>query len=190
MSEFISRRGISLNALVNAKEVGRVLKRLGAFTPEVIISEASNKASPLHKYFEWDDSKAAHAYRLTQARHLVISIGIEQEGQFIRSFESVVLDDGRVYLPMDQIRQSPDLVDQVLQSSMRELLFWKAKHQGYKTFFGGVFDAIDEAEEKLSKHGKAKESKVRRAKGSKVRNPANKKARRNNNNHRGLTAAR
>lgn len=36
-----------------------------------IVADARDKASPLHGYFEWDDSVAAEAHRLAQAQSLI-----------------------------------------------------------------------------------------------------------------------
>jgi hypothetical protein len=39
-------------------------------TPKEILEKAKDPKSPLHKYFEWDNSKAGEQYRIYQARHL------------------------------------------------------------------------------------------------------------------------
>lgn len=46
----------------------------GLVTPDAVVADARNQKSPLHSYFEWDDTKAAHAHRLTQARALITSV--------------------------------------------------------------------------------------------------------------------
>lgn len=190
MGNFVSiNKSFSLKAPIDANEVGPFLSKLGTFTPTKIVTIASNSSSPLHKYFEWDDRIAAHGYRVQQARHLILSIGIESNGGVIRSFESIVIDNSRLYMPTDQIKGSQELVDQVLQSVMRELLFWKQKHQQYQNFFSGVFEAIDNAEEELVKHEKKKISRGL-GKTRKVRNPSNKKVNRNDNNRRRFSASR
>ena len=43
----------------------------GALRPEAVVDYARNPKCELHKHFEWDDSEAAHAYRLTQARQII-----------------------------------------------------------------------------------------------------------------------
>jgi hypothetical protein len=48
------------------------LRSLGeSVTPEEVVMFASNPDTALHSKFCWDDSIAAHAYRLQQARQLV-----------------------------------------------------------------------------------------------------------------------
>lgn len=46
-------------------------KRSGMLTPEDVVEEARHKTSPLHKQFCWDDDKAAHQFRLLQARTMI-----------------------------------------------------------------------------------------------------------------------
>lgn len=50
----------------------------GLLTPEAIVAEASDTASSLHMLFEWDDSRAAHLYRISQARKLIAAFRITE----------------------------------------------------------------------------------------------------------------
>jgi len=40
-------------------------------TERAVLDDARKKTSPLHGYFEWDDSSAAESYRLAQAASLI-----------------------------------------------------------------------------------------------------------------------
>lgn len=62
-----------------ASELGPEIMRLlklyrQKLTADQFLAEGSGLSSPLHKTFEWDAEKAAHQYRLIQARHLLRSI--------------------------------------------------------------------------------------------------------------------
>lgn len=46
-------------------------KNGGLLRPEDVVKAAKNPRSPLHARFNWDDTSAAHAWRLEQARHLI-----------------------------------------------------------------------------------------------------------------------
>lgn len=46
----------------------------GTLTAETVLDDARDPQSPLHAHFEWDDSKAAEAFRLDQARKLIRSV--------------------------------------------------------------------------------------------------------------------
>lgn len=50
------------------------LAATGPVTPSRLVAEAADPEHPLHDRFEWDDSAAAHQYRLNQARHVIVSI--------------------------------------------------------------------------------------------------------------------
>jgi hypothetical protein len=43
----------------------------GRLTPDQVVKDARKETSPLHGEFEWDDSVAAHKYRIEQARDLI-----------------------------------------------------------------------------------------------------------------------
>lgn len=43
----------------------------GLLRPERLVERASNKKHPLHDFFCWDDTRAAHLYRVDQARELI-----------------------------------------------------------------------------------------------------------------------
>jgi hypothetical protein len=51
--------------------------RTAASLLDKLYVEAKKKTSPLHTVFEWDEKKAAHAYRIAQARSLIRSVKIE-----------------------------------------------------------------------------------------------------------------
>lgn len=46
-------------------------RRRGLLRPRDVVEAASDPASPLHSRFTWDNSKAAHEYRLWEARELL-----------------------------------------------------------------------------------------------------------------------
>lgn len=58
-------------------ELKRLESRAGTLTPESVIEAARNDKSALHGYFDWDDTIAAHKWRIEQARTLIRSVKIE-----------------------------------------------------------------------------------------------------------------
>lgn len=54
-------------------ELARIYAKYGRVDAEILLNEATPKASPIHQYFEWDDSEAAHRYRLQQATAMIIA---------------------------------------------------------------------------------------------------------------------
>jgi len=66
----------------------------GALTPEIVLEEATNESHPLHSVFEWNDSLAAHQYRLSQAAMLIRTVKIKvqiapNEERWTRAFLNV-----------------------------------------------------------------------------------------------------
>ncbi len=49
----------------------------GRLTPEQVVDAARSSKSALHKCFTWDDSEAAHKWRIDEARELIRSVRIE-----------------------------------------------------------------------------------------------------------------
>jgi hypothetical protein len=61
----MSDRAAVLNELAQIQGSSAVL------TAEAVLTYAANPDTALHSHFEWDDAKASHAYRLSQARQLI-----------------------------------------------------------------------------------------------------------------------
>ncbi len=61
-------------------EVRKILEGLmqqGLLQPASIVEAAKSQDSPLHSYFQWDDTEAAKLWRLQQARQLIRSMTIQ-----------------------------------------------------------------------------------------------------------------
>lgn len=52
-------------------ELVSLYQQHGALNPEAVVDAARDKKSALHTHFDWDNSEAAHKYRLLQARNLI-----------------------------------------------------------------------------------------------------------------------
>jgi hypothetical protein len=59
------------------EELEKLVDPRGKLDPEVVVKAARKKNHPLHDYFEWDAKKAAHAYRIDQARTLIREVKVE-----------------------------------------------------------------------------------------------------------------
>ncbi len=58
------------------RELDRIQQVAGTLTAEVVLEHATAANHPLHDFFNWDDTAAAHRYRLNQARGLIIAAKI------------------------------------------------------------------------------------------------------------------
>ena len=98
-------------------------------TPDQILEYAERPDTELHKCFEWDDSVAAHHYRLQQARtvvrHLVVVPQTQNaEPQKFRLLQKT--DAG--YKPTKIIYQIKSEYEKLLERAMGELRAFKQRY--------------------------------------------------------------
>ncbi|GAC1339750.1 MAG: hypothetical protein NVSMB20_16000 [Bradyrhizobium sp.] len=138
MSKFAYRGFTSfpVPAPVAAAEIQRVSSAAGGeFTPGLLVVASRPARAPLHGVFEWDDARAAEAYRVEQAKALIRNIVVvsEQEeiGTSVRAFVSVVSRsvDHAVYVPVDVAMSEPDYRAQVLANALRDMEAFSAKYR-------------------------------------------------------------
>lgn len=75
----------SENASIVGNEVARLMseceERKETLDPGMVVSVAEDPANPLHSRFCWDNTKAAHLYRLIQARMLLERIEVSTQAR-------------------------------------------------------------------------------------------------------------
>lgn len=120
------------------KEVLNELERIrqengGLLQPQVVVNEAQNPESPLHPYFDWDDSEAACKWRLEQARRLIrvaVTIIHPDQTEPIRTYVSL-LDDRMTragYRSTVEVLNDKERRDAMLQQALRELAAFRKKY--------------------------------------------------------------
>lgn len=118
-------------------ELMSVRAAYGALTPPLVVEAARSPQHPLHARFEWDDSIAAEAYRLVQARELIRAVRVgyrteDGEPRSVREFHSVQRGDASpAYEPVNEILED-ELATRVLMNSMRRE--WRALKRRYERF--------------------------------------------------------
>ena len=138
---------------VVGRELKKIQSNLSVVTPRVVVEEARDPESPLHQYFEWDDTIAAQKHREWQARSLISSVFIvdadNEDSGPIRAFVSVspeddsddfITDRGYVFTPSIGSRASYQ--KQVLDYAKNQILNWRRRFGQYKEFLG-VCQEID-----------------------------------------------
>ncbi len=135
-----------------AADVGPVIDKLikaGQGTPERLVQEASDPSSPAHGHFEWDDSKAAHEHRLTQARQLFrFIVTVEAAVQEpMRAYLHISDEKGRRYEGRAKVKRSVPLMTQVIGEALDELDQWRKQYEQLKSLaeFSGIWGAVDAA---------------------------------------------
>jgi hypothetical protein len=143
------------DAAVVATEIERIAGKLGgAVEPEQIVTSAKRKTSVLHTYFEWDDTAAAHEYRLDQARHLIRSIEVvtTDEGETVNKFHSVtVLTPGaeaerRAYVTVERAMSDDELRVQIVRQLYAQAQAFVRQARAFERHaapFAGVARAIE-----------------------------------------------
>ena len=124
----------------------KVYEELGEdnLTPEEILEKAKDPDSELHKCFEWDDSKAAHLYRLQQARTIVQNLVFVPEKKNeppVRVFYNLTFEKAE-YHPTKLILKKPDEYEALLQKALGELRAFQAKYQMISEL-QSIFEMID-----------------------------------------------
>ena len=137
-------------AQVAGEELERIrIRQNGRLGSADVVREASDPANPLHPAFEWDDSKAAHSWRVEQAGHMILTIIVQverpnREPVVTRGFVSVRRDDDRSYTSVAHALSDEELRAQVIADAWRELVAWRQRHAELIEF-ARIFAEIDQA---------------------------------------------
>lgn len=131
------------------------IKDKEGLTAEAIVEEARKKRSPLHNFFDWDDSVAAHKWRLQQARVLINEVKVVVENEEYFAFENVSVivstneneqETAKLYLTRNEILSNKDLREQMLGRAWNALEYWRSQYGNYEVF-SPVTRAIDKVKE-------------------------------------------
>lgn len=131
-----------VDAQTAGNELQRIYERDGVIEPETVVLESESPSAPLHSCFEWDDEKAAHKYRITQAQGIIraiVAVDERQENPDTRAFVSVQSE----YHPVSVVIQNPEKRDVLLQNALNELHWFEKKYNSLREL-SGVFSAIKE----------------------------------------------
>lgn len=89
---------MTMDSIKEELEVIRSENENGELVAEDVVEFAKNPNTALHKKFNWDDTKAAHLYRLQQARgiiRVVVNVTKSDTGQRVVVPAFVSLSDNR-----------------------------------------------------------------------------------------------
>ena len=127
-----------------AQIVGETLanleKRYGKLKPELVVDAAQSPASPLHRFFQWDDSVAAREYRIQQARGLIRSVHVkiiddEEIRKPVRAFISMDRYTGNSgYENVVSVMSDDAKREQVLRVARAELEAWRKRYDDLEEF--------------------------------------------------------
>lgn len=130
-----------VDAQTAGNELQRIYERDGVIEPETVVAESQAPSAPLHSCFEWDDEKAAHKYRITQAQNIIRAIVVVDEAKQpeTRAFVNVQ----REYHPVSVVVRNPEKREILLQNALNELRWFERKYNTLHEL-SNVFAAIEE----------------------------------------------
>jgi len=120
----------------------------GRVPPEAVVEFARDENTALHAEFEWDDTEAAHQFRLEQARKIIrLNIEVlETPNGNVRMpvFVSLVSDrrGGGGYRALTDVMSNAEMRAQLLQQAIDELQRVRRKYESLREL-APVFAALD-----------------------------------------------
>lgn len=133
LSGQMSRPKSGANAQLIGEQLERIVRKRGKLTPLVVIDDAKATHSPLHQYFEWNDSVAGERFRVIQARELIASVYIVQPSEVTtepvisRAFVSVDVNADAHYEPIATVLSDAAMYAQVCQRAHGELVAFQER---------------------------------------------------------------
>ena len=129
------------------RELLRIRKQEGLLTAEIVVEQAKSPKSALHDWFEWDDVKASHEYRLWQARQLIVSVQVLPRGssKATVAFVSLKSDrarDGGGYRETVSVLSDARMRTELIRQALDDFRYWREK---YRTLaeLAEIFEAGD-----------------------------------------------
>lgn len=132
----------------NAQAVYDEIQQIGdTYTPEQIVEKATDESTELHKCFEWDDSAAAHKYRLSQAQGIIrclVVVNEKVEDKELPTVRAIVSTNMRenTYEPVRITIRNVDSYERLKAEALRELEAFRKKYAVIEE----IGDIIDELE--------------------------------------------
>lgn len=121
------------------------LAESGELTAAKLVEVSRPEDAPLHNEFEWDDTKAAQAYREHQGRSIIRCLQITvdpEQSKPIPMLWTPQYDSAKPeYTPITTILTNADKRTLLYQDALKELRTFKAKYSALEEF-GALFDEM------------------------------------------------
>jgi len=110
----------------------------GTLTPALVVDVASDPEHPLHSRFEWDDTVAAHKWRLEQAGQL-LRVTYRPDPEKPRDMRAFVAARGEnaptsEYIPTEEALSDPLTAALVLRQMKRDWQIFKRRYDHMAEF--------------------------------------------------------
>ena len=118
----------------------------GVLNPPEVVAFARDPKTALHSMFEWNDKRASHAYRLWQARQLIVQVQviIPEHTSPVQAFVSLTTDraERKGYRETVRVLSDQELRRQLLWDALVELQRWQEKYR-HLSELDAIFAAAD-----------------------------------------------
>ncbi len=144
-------------ALKDPQALGDKLQELRdkheGLTASIVVDDAKNKDSVLHGAFEWNDSKAAHEWRLHSARSLIRSVVTESTNavgdlRYTPAFVFATTEQGPRYESFARVLDDDEMRIEVINRALKEFEQWQKRYKEYEEFLS-VFESFDKTRKRL-----------------------------------------
>lgn len=150
---------------VPAQKAGEYLKGLketyGVLNKRILLDESRDEDALLHDCFEWDDTVAAEAHRLTQAQNFIKNMvcvvvddsGEKKNSEPVRAFVNVAKTENAEsgsFVPLVEALSADETRKIVLNNALRELESFRKKYASLSEL-ATVFESIDSAVRRYAK---------------------------------------
>lgn len=132
------------------EELRHIEARDGKITAEAVVEFAKDENTALHSHFEWDDTEAAHQYRLSQARNFIatrVTIIPRKDSEIVtRAYVHIQDRDGDGYVSLNTVLSDEEKTKQMLSMAYRDVRIFQKKYSALSEIaeLKGLFKAIDE----------------------------------------------
>lgn len=129
-----------------------IYERDQQLTPQAVVDELRPVGHPLHDRLTWDDSEAATAYRLLEARTLIRSVRViykeatdESAAERVRKFYAVRAPDGvSAYRTAEDIAEDPVTKELLLREMQRDIRALVRRYRQVEGFLDELAAVIPE----------------------------------------------
>jgi len=138
------------------KELLKIAKEYnGIIQPVIVVEKARDVKNPLHSCFEWDNSKAAEAFRLEQARGLIRTyvtvFSEETHPQDVFVSLSTDRKAGGGYRVLADVIGDADMKKILLKDALNEMVYFTKKYNRLQEL-ASVIKVMNEVMAKINKH--------------------------------------
>lgn len=137
------------------QELNRIASKSGGvLKPELVVESARSPLSPLHDKFTWDDTQAAHEFRLQEARKLIrvtvhmLPNGRGEEERVWVSLKHDQAQEGGGYRTLVSVLSDADLRKQLLQQSLKDMQYFSEKYSHLEEL-SEIFSAMKKVRVKM-----------------------------------------